>query len=295
MKVLVMAGTQTERSLIGGALQKGMHEALFAENTAQALNLIEANAVRFVIVDDQPGDRQGSELIRVVRASAEPAVYFLMLTSANEDAPDSDDILRKPFTISELTARITLAQRFLALGESLSQARNLIESTALYDSQTGLMNRAAFLQTAGGELERARRAAAPLSVIALHIDNFKSLNDTYGVSSGEKVLKAVAQTIREKSRPYDCIGRWTSDTFAVAFPGVIGEDAEKIAERMIKGIRSTQITAGDQNLNVSLSAGIASMLRINSSTEIQPFIDQAVQAMARAEESGGNQVYLSYM
>jgi len=82
---------------------------------------------------------------------------------------------------------------FLALGESLSQARNLIESTAFYDSLTGFMNRAAFLQMTGGELERARRAAAPLSVIALHIDNFKSLNDTYGVSSGERVLKAVAQ------------------------------------------------------------------------------------------------------
>ena len=295
MKILVMAGTQTERSLISSALQKGMHEALFAENTEQALKLIEANAVRFVIVDDQPGSRQGSELIRIVQASAQPEVYFLTLTSANEDTPDSDDSLRKPFTISELAARITLAERFLALGDSLSQARNLIENTALYDSVTGLMNRTAFLQTAAGELERARRAAAPLSVIALHIDNFKSLNDTYDVSGSEKVLKVVAQTIREKSRPYDCIGRWTSDMFAVAFPGVIGEDAEKIAERMIKGIRSAQITIGDQNLNVSLSAGIASMLRINSSTEIQPFIDQAVQAMARAEESGGNQVYLSYM
>ncbi len=295
MKVLVMAGTQTERSLISSALQKGMHEVLFAESVEQALKLIEASGVRFVIIDDQPDSQQGSELISLARASAESAIYFLTLTSANEDAPDSDDILRKPFTPSELTARITLAQRFLALGESLSQARNLIESTALFDSLTGVMNRTAFLQTAGGELERARRAAAPLSVIALHIDNFEALNNSDSVSSGEKVLKVVAQIIREKSRPYDCIGRWTSDMFAVAFPGVIGEDAEKIAERMIKGIRSTQITAGDHDLSVSLSAGIASILRISSSTEIQPVIDQAMQAMSRAEESGGNQVFLSYM
>jgi diguanylate cyclase (GGDEF)-like protein len=295
MKILVMADTPTERSLIQGALQKSQHEVFFTESVEHAQKLIKSIGLAIIIVDNQAGSRQVADLIHTMRAAASTSLYFLTIASANDDIPDSDDILSKPFTASELAARLTLAQRFLALGESLVQARNQIESTALYDSLTGVMNQAAFLHMAWGELERARRAAAPLSMVALHIDNLKSLNDVHGVPSGENILKVVAQTIREKSRPYDCIGRWTSDAFIVAFPGVIGDDAEKIAERMVKGIRSTQITAGDQNLNVSVSAGVASILRISSSTEIEPLIDQATQAMARAEESGGNQVYLSYM
>jgi diguanylate cyclase (GGDEF)-like protein len=49
---------------------------------------------------------------------------------------------------------------------------------------------------------------------------------------GDDVLEVVAKSIREKSRPYDCIGRWTGDEFVLALPGVIGADAEKIAERV---------------------------------------------------------------
>ena len=77
---------------------------------------------------------------------------------------------------------------------------------------------------------------------------------------------------------------------------VIGADAEKIADRIIAGVRSTRIEIGNEpTLNVKLSAGIASASRISASTEVEPLIDQARQSMARAREAGGNQVYLAYV
>ncbi|NTV54329.1 MAG: diguanylate cyclase [Syntrophaceae bacterium] len=94
------------------------------------------------------------------------------------------------------------------------------------------MNRAAFLRQSAAELERARRASLPLSLISLDIDKFKSINDSFGSQSGDDVLRIVAQIIREKSRPYDCIGRWMGDEFVILVNGVIGVDAEKIAERI---------------------------------------------------------------
>ncbi|MBI3739642.1 MAG: GGDEF domain-containing protein, partial [Chloroflexi bacterium] len=150
-------------------------------------------------------------------------------------------------------------------------------------------------RTAQGELERARRTSSPLSLIALDIDNFKSLNETHGVQMGDEVLKVVAQAIREKSRPYDCIGRWSGDQFVIALPGVIGADAEKIAERIIRGVHSNDITYNNNTINASISAGIASASRISAATEVEPLIEQARQAMARAKEAGGNQVHLIYI
>ena len=165
---------------------------------------------------------------------------------------------------------------------------------AIYDNLTGLMNRSAFFRMAQGELERARRSGSPLSLIVLDIDHFKSFNEKYGMDWGDEVLRVVSQTIREKSRPYDCIGRWSGDEFIIALAGVIGADAEKIAGRIITGVQSTGISYQDASVNVSLSVGIASASRINAATEAEPLIQQARQAMARAKEDGGNQVNLIY-
>ncbi len=295
MKVLVLERGAKELALIKNVLEKGGHEMILAENIEGALRLIEEGAIRFVIADYDMEEVQKSDPIRRVRSSHPAPVYFLMLTSGDEDAAEADDTLRKPLSASELKARVMVGQRFLSLGDNLSQARDQIENMAVYDGLTGVMNRSAFYRTAQGELERARRASLPLSLIALDIDNFKSLNEVHGTETGDEVLKVIAQTIREKSRPYDCIGRWAGDEFAIALPGVIGSDAEKIAERIIKGIRSTQITFGNTSLNVAISAGIAAVLRISASTEVEPLIEQARQAMLRARESGGNQVNLTYV
>ncbi len=295
MKVLVVARDARERALIQTALEKSRHEVFPAESVEEALLLIEKSRPRIAIVDDDIGSGPGSEFIARVRASGQPPLYILVLTSTLQSPLDTDDSMHKPFTVSELAGRVSLAQRFLALGDSLTEAREQIESMALYDNLTGLMNRRAFFRTAQGELERARRAAAPLSVISLDLDNFKPINDAYGMRAGDEALRAVAITIREKSRPYDCIGRWTGDEFVVALAGVIGEDAEKIAERIIKSVLSAEIVYDGQLLAVGLSAGIASVLHISTSTELEPLIEQARQARARAKENGGNQVYLTFI
>jgi diguanylate cyclase (GGDEF)-like protein len=295
MKVLVLENDGKARSLIRNALEKSGHEMISAASMEDALKSIGSGQIRFVIADGDAGNFDKQELIRHIRESLKPSIYFLMLTSIDNETADFDDSLFKPFTLNELTARIMIAQRFLSMGDNLSQAREQIDNLAMYDNLTGLMNRAAFYRMAEGELDRARRASAPLSLIALDLDNFKVLNNAYGTETGDVVLKVIAQTVREKSRPYDCIGRWSGDEFIIALPSVIGGDAEKIAERIIKGVRSTQITSKHTILNVGVSAGIASIQRISAATEVDLLIEQARQAVARAKENGGNQVSVSYV
>jgi len=295
MKALILEQNAKERSLIQHVLEKSGHEAIHTEDMEQAWQWIEKGEARFIIADGDAEDFKKSKIIERARATKILPIYFLILTAGEEDNADADDNLHKPIAASELKARIMIGQRFLFLGESLSKARNQLENLALYDSLTGLMNRNAFFRNAQGELERARRASSPLSMIAIDIDRFKALNAKHGVEMGDEVLRIVGQTIREKSRPYDCIGRWTGDEFVIVLPGVIGADAEKIAGRIIKGIDSTNVTYKDDSVIVGVSAGIVSASRISASTEAEPLIEQARQAMTRAKEAGGDQVYLTYI
>lgn len=300
MNILVLETDSMELDIIQQTLDGERNSISHAASSGQALSAVLAGGVRFMIVDEDTTDAGESLLIRRVRdvQSTEP-IYILLITSRNTDessAPGVDDTLRRPYKISELKNRIAIAERVISLTSSLVTAREQLESHAAYDSLTGIMNRAAFLRQSTGELERSRRISQPLSLIALDIDNFKDFNEKFGATTGDEVLKAVANTIREKSRPYDCVGRWTGDEFLLALPGVIGADAEKISERIIAGVRGTRVEVpGEPPLNVKVSAGVASILRITTNTEIEPIIQEARGAVTRAKEAGGNQVYLVFL
>ncbi len=295
MNVLVLEHGAKERTLIQHTLGKAGHYVILSDSAEQAWRLLEAGEARFVILDGEADDVKEFALIQRVRASNLPPVYFLALALGEKDSVEADDTVHKPLLASELKARVMIGQRFLFLGDNLSQARDQIENMAIYDPMTGMMNRNAFYRSAQAELERARRTSSSLSLIALDIDNFKALNEKYGIETGDEVLKVISQTIREKSRPYDCIGHWSGDEFILALQNVIGPDAEKVAGRIIKGIQSTRITFGDDTVNVAISAGIASVTRITPSAEVEPLIEQARQAMSRAREAGGNQIFLAYI
>jgi len=293
MKVLVLEQGTKERSLIQQALQIGKHEAVLAENAEQGWQLIHSGETRLVIADAELSDVIASELVRRARTGGIPAVYFLILTSREEPRVEADDILRKPFKMAELQTRLAIGQRILAMGDSLSKAREQLESTAMYDPLTETMNQVAFNRFAKNELERARRSSSTLNIIALDIDNFKMLSDSYGDEAGNKILKVVAKNIRERSRSYDCVGRWTGPEFIIALLNVNGAEAEKIARRIITGIRFTEINHHGAALELSVSAGIATASNINESTDIELLIEQARQALKHAKEVGGYQVFLT--
>jgi diguanylate cyclase (GGDEF)-like protein len=301
MNILVLEPNSSDRTLIHQAAGHSGHHVTFIDTSEQAWPPIQRGEVRFIIANWDESDMRTLQFIPRLRAAKLPGhVYILLLTSQENNLETAltgaDDVLYKPLKPQELKTRIALGERMAMMANTLAQARDQLENAAMYDPLTGMLNRAAFYREAQGELERARRSSHPLSLISLDIDNFKALNETHGISTGDDVLRIVARVIREKSRPYDCIGRWTGDEFAIALAGVIGADAEKIAERIMTGIRSMRITDEKDNLlNVQLSAGIAVVSTISAATEMEHLIHQARQAMARAKEAGGNQVYLSYI
>ena len=303
MKILVLDKDIAERTVIQQVVQQNGHEILSAENSDDAMQLLQEGDIRFVIADRITTDMDDKQFIKSIRDAKPPYYIYILILSAKAHETEivtlptgADDFLLKPIIPTELKARVHLGERILGLGDHLAKAKNTLERIAMFDTLTGTLNQKAFLRFSGGELERARRGQTPLSLIALDIDDFESINEKYGRNIGNDVLAVIAKTIREKSRPYDGVGRYQDDMFLIILPGVIGQDAEKIAERLVKGILNTNITLLDgREVKVSISAGVASTTRITVATEIDVLIRNAMEAVAHAKREGGNQSHMVFV
>jgi diguanylate cyclase (GGDEF)-like protein len=296
MKILVINKDMKERMVIQQALGPNGHEIVSAEDSETAIQLLQLEGLRFVIADRVNTDIDDKQFIKRVRDAQPPYyIYILLLTPKVEETDttishmEADDYLQKPIVTIELKSRVHIGERILSLGDHLLQAKDTLQRVAMYDTLTGTLNQKAFLNYSRGELERARRSQASFSLIALDIDNFKSINDKFGENIGNDVLKVIAQAIREKSRPYDGVGRYEADMFLITLPGVIGQDAEKMADRILKGILNTNISLLDgREINIGISAGVVCSARITASTQIEAIIEHAKEAVAHAKREGGN-------
>lgn len=305
MDILVINGDMMERSAIQQVLEHSGHKVSFVAAVREAWELIPKGRFRFVIVDASSEEESVHQFIQQVRGNPNlpGEVYILLIVNKGQDGKlistpgvGADDYLNKPVTPQELKARISVGVRILSMGDTLQQARDQLENLAMYDTLTGLMNRQAFYIVAEGELERARRTSEGLSVIALDVDNFTTINSKYGRAVGDDVLKIVARIIREKSRPYDCIGRWGGDQFTIALPGVVSTDAEKITKRILSGVQASEISFADgPALEIKLSAGIAFSQTINAYAEIDAFIQSAVMAMNNAKKTTDEEIGLVFV
>ena len=303
MKILVLNNDLMERTVIQQVLQRNGHEIIPAENSDIGMHLLQQGDIRFVIADRATTDIDEKQFIKRIREAKPPYYIYILLIAMRVQDTDvttprmgADDYLHKPIVPIELKSRVYIGERILALGDNLNQAKGDSKNAAVFDPLTNTLNQSAFLTLSRGELERARRAQSPLSLIALDIDNFKAINDKHGNDIGNDVLSVVSQSIREKSRPYDGVARYEDDLFLLILPGVIGQDAEKIAERILKGIHNISISLMDGTaVNVKLSAGIAAAMQITASTEIETLIQRATEAVRQAKREGGNQVYIVFL
>lgn len=303
MKILVLNNDLMERTVIQQVLQVNGHQIVQAENSHIAMQLLREGDIRFIIADRANTDIDEKLFIKNVRDAKPPYyIYILLITGKLQEADittprtGADDYLHKPIIPVELKSRVHIGERILGLGDNLVQAKDTLDNTAMFDTLTNVLNQRAFLALSRGELERARRAQTALSLIAFDIDNFKTINERHGGNIGNDVLTVIAQGIHEKSRPYDGVGRYEDDTFLLILPGVIGADAEKIADRILKGITNTSISLLDGTaVQVSISAGIVSSARITAATEMEALIENAKEAVAIAKRAGGNQVHMIFV
>lgn len=156
------------------------------------------------------------------------------------------------------------------------------------DSLTGLANRRSLDRALDRELERHRRSGAPIGLVLIDIDDFRSVNDSYGHAQGDEVLNGVASVLRESTRDIDEPARWGGEEFAVVLPQTDLERAAELAERIRAAIARLRVPRlrGGKDLRVTASLGVASVPECASDGD--SLLDAAHKALLRAKRAGKN-------
>lgn len=134
-----------------------------------------------------------------------------------------------------------------------------VEYYATRDPLTGLYNQRFFRDLFEQEVFRAQRTDRPFAIVFLDIDNFKTFNDTYGHSFGDRFLQAVASRLKAAERSGDILARFAGDEFAVFLPDTDADQAYTIACRLLVIMKDTFLEGvGGEKVSTSVSAGVVS-------------------------------------
>jgi len=167
----------------------------------------------------------------------------------------------------------------------LKDAENRLEKMARFDALTGLANRRYFDERLSATIARCRRQEAPLTVLYLDIDRFKTINDAHGHEAGDQVLREFALRLKSCVREGDLAARIGGDEFALLVEGVEGPaDAERVAAKVI-AMMAEPIDLGDTNVVVTTSVGIAFSRRSLSADRLLVTADDALY---QAKAAGRN-------
>lgn len=154
------------------------------------------------------------------------------------------------------------------------------------DELTGLYNRRYFIRIAEDELERAKRYQKYFSIIMMDIDHFKTINDTYGHSAGDKVLKSLGLLLLNRLRKNDTTARLGGEEFGVILPETNLDQAYIAAEQIRNKVVSSPVEYEGQEINYNLSAGVASYS--SSTNSLEDILREADRALYQAKEKGRN-------
>jgi len=183
---------------------------------------------------------------------------------------------------------VVLSERVRSDNEYIASSLGVLrqaERNAHTDALTGLGNRHWMRTMFEREVTRTLHANRSLCLMMIDVDSFKAFNDRYGHIAGDRVLVAVAETLREFLRPTDLVARFGGDEFAVLLPDLKLNQARQIAERLRQQI--AKLSPPSLSTIITVSIGIADR---SENDDVATLVQRADAAMYGAKEAGRNRV-----
>jgi diguanylate cyclase (GGDEF)-like protein len=190
----------------------------------------------------------------------------------------------------EITSKDEIGQLtgvFNKMVRELQELQEELRTSAAVDALTKAFNRKKIEQLLEWEIERATRYNSPLSLILFDLDNFKTVNDTYGHLSGDYVLKTVIRIIQDHIRKTDSLGRWGGEEFMLLAPETCLEQAAELAEKIRQHV---ELFAYKNVGTITISCGLA---ELKAGDTMDSLIKRADDALYRAKRKGRNRVEAS--
>lgn len=156
-----------------------------------------------------------------------------------------------------MVATLTMVSIFSAIFiRAINEQQDKLRAQAVTDPLTGVLNRTLLHETLEQAIEQNHRAGVPMTLVAIDIDHFKSINDTYGHDVGDQVLRGIGQLLQDRIRIVDSVFRLGGEEFLLLFYGVDADNSCQIAEELCQTIGAQELLP-DRSVTVSL--GVATL------------------------------------
>ena len=272
--VLVVEDDPTLARLVQMVLSRFTEHISVVRNGRDAIDAVDAGDFDAIACDISLPDMSGLEVIAQLRRR-EPACGIVAVTgfvdvdvAVQSMKAGADDFLGKPFDPEILWHMLNKAADSRARHIEADQA-TVYRQLAYTDALTGAPNRRFIDEFLVDAVERAQREGQPLSVAYIDIDNFKLLNDFVGHDSGDEILCAVANALRDNVTEPAAYARFGGDEFVAVFPGLRAEQAERVVERVRRVVSRLEVANEARvPLPTRLSCGIASFTGTESPRQL---------------------------
>ncbi len=222
--------------------------------------------------------------ITYARQQGHSCLYNLKIEGANLGALN---LFRgRKFTDSEL---IHLENLLTILIYPLRNAIQFEKASRLAhcDALTGAKNRSTFDESLAREINLAQRHEQGFTMLVIDIDHFKKINDSFGHSSGDEVLKSIATTLQDSIRATDMLFRYGGEEFVILLSNSDCHKSCNIADRILASVRDINMKLRGEKLKLSVSIGLACL---DVQDTAKTLFDRADAAMYEAKNEGRDQI-----
>ncbi len=284
------------------ALAGDDHEILGAINPDEGFILAQQRGFDLIMISTSGHEESTLRLCSKIRTQEKTRHTPILLLSDNDNKDrlaqaldlGVNDFIVTPADKDELLARTRIQVRRSRYQQLLRSNFEASLTMALTDTLTGLYNRRYFETHVQQLLDRAYKTDKPLTMLAIDIDNFKKINDTYGHAAGDAVLKEISRRLSHNLRNLDLVARLGGEEFVVVMPDTGAEIGFMVAERLRVAIASENIfTHGNESIPVTISAGLSVIDLKSDPVSHEELLKRADDALYKAKNQGRNKVIAS--
>lgn len=307
LKVLVVGSDAAARAALVAEVNAAGHRAFEAVNAEQALAAFDRQGPDVVLICVEQVDNDHHATADALRAADADGWTPIIFVSPRGDEHEvwmsieagGDDHLVSPVAPLILHAKlramqrlVQMRERLVELAEALHGANAQLHALATIDGLTGLLNRRALDDRLRQELDLARRAKSPLSLLLCDVDYFKRYNDALGHGAGDACLKLVGQVFRSACRrPSDAAARYGGEEFALILPNTPTEGAQVVVQHLRQALAEAALPHPNSEVAkvVTLSGGLVTLTPDGRITPAE-VLEQADAALYEAKRLGRDRV-----
>ncbi|MGV8124281.1 MAG: diguanylate cyclase [Candidatus Xenobiia bacterium LiM19] len=308
-RVLVTDDDSTFRRMLKVALEAEDFQVIEAQDGQQCIEKTLKESPDIILLDKVMPQMDGIKTCNLLRSMNSTKLIPIIFLSVKGDVEHriegfscgGDDYLPKPFDPSELCARIlailartrvmrSRVENLETLYERVSQSNEELRKQTIFDELTHLYNYRYFLKRMEEELNRCIRYNRYFSLILFDLDSFANLNNTYGHSFGDRILKEIGFLLMNMLRGIDIVARFGGDEFIALLPETNLEGAQAVALRIQGKVTSLRVEENSTKLLEKLSVCTALATFPEHGSSIEEILKKTEKGVDRARKTGKNTI-----